>query len=249
MSHHPFSGKVALVTGGSRGIGKGIVERLSRDGATVIFTHVHNEKAANELVDSLQTSNKTSKVVPIQCDVGRLDDIARLFSEIKEKYSASLDFLVCNAGVSEMQPLDNIDEESFDRMMQINVRGSLFVAQQALPLMNSGNGRIVYVSSSVTEFALPGASVYTASKLAQRGFVMVQAQELASKGITVNSVSPGPTIPGMFPEKFKEMAIQSSPFRRLGAPEDTAGVVAFLVGEDARWVTGQNILVNGGATI
>lgn len=244
----PLSGKIALVTASSGGIGKAIGERLAEDGAHVIINYRSNKEDAGLVVRGIE--EKKGAASAIQADISKISDIEKMMKRIKDDFGR-IDLLVNNAGTSARSTVEETTEEMFDFLINLNVKGTLFVTKMALPMIPSG-GSIVYVSSSVTEFVLPGGSVYTATKMANRAYTFVQAQELGAKGITVNTVMPGPTAPGRFdlePEDVKKMAIESSPFKRIGAPEDIAGVVSFLVGKDARWVTGQHILVNGGASM
>ncbi len=242
-------GKVAIVTGGSRGIGRGIAERLGRDGAYVVVNYSGSEQAANEVVDTI--SDAGGKSVSIQADLSKVADIHTLFAKTIE-YFGKLDILVNNAGIGgTVSPIEKVTEDDYDRVFNLNVRGVLFSLQEAAKHMGNG-GRIVNISSSTTLYPSARTAVYAASKAAVKLFTQVMAQEVGNRDITVNTVTPGPTVPGMFdrlPPEFQQQAADSSPFNRVGTPQDIADVVAFLVSEEARWISGQEICVNGGAKI
>ena len=243
-----LQGKVALVTGSSRGIGRAIAERLARDGAAVAINYAGNQSEAEAVVRGIEAGG--GRAVAIQADLSRVAEIGRLFAEL-DRQLGRLDILVNNAGIGALKPLAEVDEETFDRVFTLNAKAVLFACQEAAKRLGQG-GRIVNLSSSTTYFPLANTTIYAASKAVPKMYTEVLAKELGPKGITVNSVAPGPTAPGMFanaPREIQEGAAQSSPFGRIGHPEDIAGVVSFLAGEDAGWITGQHILANGGATI
>lgn len=243
-----LQGKVAIVTGSSRGIGRAIAKRLSQDGATVVINYGRSVGEANELVTQIEL--KGGKALAVQADMSQVTDIRRLFQETIDHYG-QLDILVNNAGIAKGGSIADVTEEDFDAIYAINVRGVLFSLQEAVRRMNN-NGRIVIVSSSTTLHPSPGLAIYASSKAAIKLFTEVLAQEVGDRGITVNSIVPGPTTPGMFdnqPPEVREMAEKSSPFGRIGRAEDIADVVAFLASEESRWITGQHIVANGGAKI
>lgn len=243
-----LEGKVALVTGSSQGIGRAIAERLAQDGATVAINYRSGADQAQEVISSIKSQGGVA--IAIQADVSQVSDIRRLFQTVIDKLR-QLDILVNNAGIARAALVTEVTEEDYEAVFGINVRGVLFCLQEAARQM-SDNGRIVNVSSSTSVFPSPGLAVYAASKAAEKLFTEVLAKELGGRGITVNSILPGPTSPGMFDSvspEHKQAAAKSSPFGRLGRAEDIADVVAFLVSEEARWITGQHILTNGGATI
>jgi 3-oxoacyl-[acyl-carrier protein] reductase len=231
-----LEGKVALVTGASRGIGRAIAVRLGRDGASVVVNYSGNAEAAREAVAA------------VQADLGKVAEVERLFDEAIRRFGG-LDILVNNAGSMFNKPLADVTEEEYDRIFAVNVKGAFFACQQAARRMADG-GRIVNFSSSTTALMLPTYSAYVATKGAVEQFSHVLAKELGPRGITVNVVSPGPTDTDLFgqgkTEQDKQRFAQMAALGRLGRPEDIADVVAFLAGEEARWITGQNIRVNGG---
>ena len=245
MSMNGLSGKVALVTGSSRGIGRAIVEKLTGEGASAVVNYAEREDKAQEVVAAIESAG--GQAIAVQADVGRSVEIERLFDQTIDHYG-KLDILVNNAGVLSNEPIVQLKEEDFDRIFAINVKGTLLACQQAGQRMTSG-GRVVNVSSTVTSLMLPTYGVYAASKGAVEQITRVLAKELGERGITVNAVSPGPVDTDLFragksEEQINNMA-QMSAFNRLGHANDIADVVAFLASEDARWISGQSIRVNG----
>jgi len=241
-----LTGKVVIVTGSSRGIGRGIAERLGKDGASVVVNYSGNEQEANEVVTEINSLG--GKGVALQANMGKVDDIRRLFTETISHFG-QLDILVNNAGIGIVAPVAEVTEEDYNKVFNVNVRGVLFALQEAARCINDG-GRIVNISSTTALYPGPGMAIYAASKAAIKLFTQVLAQEIGARQVTVNTVMPGPTIPGMFgnmPPEVQQQAAASSPFNRVGTPQDVADVVAFLVSEEARWLTGQDFCVNGGA--
>ncbi len=241
-----LTGKVAIVTGSSRGIGRGIAERLGRDGATVVVNYSGSEQEANEVVKAIESTG--GKSVAIQASLSKVEDVRRLFAETMQHFG-QLDILVNNAGIGVVGAIADVTEEDYDKVFNLNVRGVLFALQEAARHMSNG-GRIVNISSSTTLHPEAGMAIYAASKAAIKLFTQVLATEVGDRNITVNTLMPGPTVPGMFgnmPPEVQQQAAASSPFNRVGTPQDIADVVAFLVSEEARWLTGQEICANGGA--
>lgn len=241
-----LDGKVAVVTGGSRGIGKAVVRRLARDGAAVVLSYLHNKEFAKQLIDELNAGGQRAHAV--QVDLADLGGIRRLFEET-EMVFGDLDILVNNAGQAEESPIANVTEDHYDRLMAVNAKGTFFAMQHATRLLRDG-GRIVNVSTANTVHAAYGVSVYAASKAAVEQFTAVAARELADRKITVNTVSPGAVDTDLLrsgnPGTALEMVVTMTPLGRLGLPGDIADVIAFLCGPDARWLTGQNIRATGG---
>ncbi|MEO0408776.1 MAG: glucose 1-dehydrogenase [Cyanobacteria bacterium P01_A01_bin.135] len=240
--------KLALVTGASSGIGRGIAQRLAKGGAQVIVNYAHSADKAEAVVKDIEAAG--GRAAALQADVSQVAEVRRLFQEVGDRFGP-LDILVNNAGVAERGTIADVTEADYEKIFGVNVRGVLFCLQEATKHVKDG-GRIITISSSVTLYPNPGLAVYAASKAAEKMFTEVLAQEIGDRGITVNSVMPGPTLPGMFgsaDEETQQQAAALSPFNRLGEPQDIADVVAFLASEEARWITGQHILVNGGATI
>lgn len=229
-----LKGKVAVVTGASRGIGRATAERLAKYGATVVVNYVTSAEEANVVVEGIEA--RGGKALAVQADIVRLEDIRRLFRETI-RHLDRLDILVANAGYSCFKPMEEITEEDFDRTYALNAKGTFFCLQEALRYMVDG-GRIVCVSTIGTVLNVPGGSCYFGSKAAVEQFCRVLAKEVASRGITVNVVSPGFTetqmlLANMEPEVRRDL-IEMTPLHRLGQPEDIAEAIAFLVSQDAR---------------
>jgi 3-oxoacyl-[acyl-carrier protein] reductase len=239
-----LDGKVALVTGSSRGIGRAIAERLARDGAMVVVNYARSADAAREVVSAIEATG--GRAAAVQADVSRVEDVRRLVRETVERFGR-LDILVNNAGTAVYKPLVEAMEEDFDKTFALNARGTFFAMQEAARRMADG-GRIVSLSTGGTVSGAPGASFYAGSKAAVEQFTKALAKEIGGRGITVNAVSPGFTDTDMLGDnpQFKEMGAQLSPLGRLGKPEDVADVVGFLASEEARWITGQNVQAGGG---
>ena len=246
MGSNKLAGKIALVTGASRGIGRAIAERLSRDGASVAINYVRNLDKAEEVFTEITSAGGTA--FTIQADVCRIDGIQQLFEKTLEHFGR-LDILVNNAGIRISPTVADLQEEEFDRLFAINVKGPFFACQQAAHQISDG-GRIINISSAVTQMMLSGQSIYAASKAAVDQLTRVFAKEVGGRQITVNAVAPGPVDTellreGKTEEQIQQMA-QMAAFGRLGKVEDIADAVAFLASDDARWITGQVIHVNGG---
>ena len=241
-----LDGKVALVTGASRGIGRAIAVRLGQDGAAVIVNYSGNHEAARETVSAIEAAS--GRALAVQGDVGKVGDIQRLFDAAFEHFG-KLDILVNNAGIMFNKPVAEVTEQEYDRIFAVNVKGTFFACQQAAKRMADG-GRIINFSSSTTAMMLPTYGTYVATKGAVEQLTHILAKELGSRGITVNVVSPGPTDTELFgqgkTEQDKQRFAQMAALGRLGQPQDIAAVVALLVSDDANWITGQNIRANGG---
>jgi 3-oxoacyl-[acyl-carrier protein] reductase len=246
MSANGLSGKIALVTGGSRGIGRAIAERLASDGASIVINYINRKNEAAKVVATIEAAG--GKALAVRGDVARVAEIDRLFDQAIEHFG-KLDILVNNAGILLTSPVAQAIEEDYDRIFDINVKGTFFACRQAANRMSDG-GRIVNISSTVTAMMFPSYGLYAASKGAVEQITRVLAKELGQRSITVNSISPGPTDTELFRTGKSEEQIsglaQMAALGRLGEAKDIADVVAFLVSDEARWVSGQNIRVNGG---
>lgn len=235
--------KTALVTGAERGIGRAIALRLGAEGATVVVNFLEDARAAKAVVEAIRVAGGRAEAH--QADVAQERDVERLFEPLSH-----LDILVNNAATGATGKLEELRVEDIDRVFAVNVRGVALCARAASARMGEG-GRIINLSSSTTRYPLAGMGVYTASKAAVKAFTEVWARELGERGINVNSVLPGPTVPGMTdlaPEAVKLAMAAASPYGRLGTAEDIADVVAFLCSPGSRWVSGQHICANGAAS-
>ena len=239
--------KVAIVTGASNGIGRAIAERLAQDGATIVVNYGKSADKAKQVVVGIE--EKGGKAVAIQADMSKVGDVGRLVKDTIRIFGR-LNILVNNAGMFMYKPLVETTEEEFDRMFALNTKGPYFALQEAAKIIQEG-GRIVNISTDGTHIGFAGATAYLGSKGALEQFTKGLAHELAPKGITVNTVSPGYTATAMLPADptFRQIGEQSSPLKRLGIPKDIADVVAFVVSEEARWLTGQNIHAGGGVVM
>ncbi|MEG4319909.1 MULTISPECIES: SDR family oxidoreductase [unclassified Microcoleus] len=236
--------KVALVTGGSRGIGRAIAERLGRDGVTVAITYAGNRDKAEAVVTTIQS--KGVQAIAIQSDISNIEETRNLFGQVLNTFG-QLDIVVNNVGVSVYKPTVDMTESDFDRVFNTNAKGTFFALQEAAKHLSDG-GRIISLSSGATKQSIPMGGVYAASKAAIEQFSFALSKELGHRGITVNLVAPGVTETDglIMPVDALNHLIQSTPLGRLGQPADIADVVAFLSSDDARWVNGQTIQVNGG---
>lgn len=239
-----LTGKVALVTGAGRGIGRAIAERLGEDGASVIVNYNASENLAQEAVSAIVA--RGGQALALQADISKLSEVRRLFQEA-EDHLGKLDILINNAGIGYLRPTAEITEEEFDRQFALNTKGTFFALQEAARRMRDG-GRIVSLSTGATIAITPGFGAYAGSKAAVEQFSLALAKELGPRGITVNTVLPGIVDTGnlVFPDEVIAQLIQQTPLGRLGQPRDIADIVAFLVSDQARWMTGQTIRVGGG---
>ena len=229
-----LSGKVAIVTGASNGIGRAIAERLAEDGAIVVVNYNQSDEKAKQVITGIQA--KGGKAVAFQADMSQVAEVRRLVIEAVKQFGR-LDILVNNAGRFMPKALLDTTEADFDQIIALNAKGPYFAMQEAANMLKEG-GRIVNISTDGTHLSFPGATAYLGSKGALEQYTKGLAQELAPRGITVNTVSPGFTETGMMTDQFRQIGIQMSPLKRLGLPKDIADVVAFVVGEEARWLTG-----------
>ncbi|MER6170241.1 SDR family oxidoreductase [Streptosporangium sp. NPDC001681] len=242
-----LEGKAAVVTGGSRGIGRAIVERLARDGADVLFSYASDAGAAAEVERAVKEAGGSARAV--QADLAEPGAAERLM-ETAEEFLGGLDILVNNAALSfTPTPVAETGEELYDRVMAVNARAVFLTIRYAARHMRDG-GRIVNISTLNTVRPAPGIAPYAASKGALEQLTAVTARELGGRGITVNTVSPGATdtdlLRGTNPAAALAQVAGMTSLGRLGEPSDIADVVAFLAGPDGRWLTGQNLHANGG---
>ncbi len=240
-----LAGKTAIVTAASRGIGRAVAERLGADGANVVVNYHRNQAAAQQVVDAITAGG--GKALAVQADISVPADVLRLFDEAQAAFGG-LDILVNNAGVTVVGPTAHLPVEDFDYAFALNVKGTFLALQQAALRLND-HGRIVNISTGYVKAPNPYVGVYVATKAAVDQIAASLAKEVGERQITVNSVAPGLTdTDGVAPEvrAQADTYIGMTPLGRFGEPRDIADVVAFLVSEEARWVTGQVISATGG---
>jgi 3-oxoacyl-[acyl-carrier protein] reductase len=238
--------KVAIITGSSRGIGAELAKKLAFDGAKVVINYSGNQALADELVENIKSTK--GEAFAVKADVSQSNQVASLFDQTI-KHFGGVDILINNAGIAIYKKIEDTSDDDFDKVFNINVKGTFLTMREAAKRLNDG-GRIVNLSSSVTRMMLPTYATYSATKSAVEQMTKVFAKEIGYRGITVNSVSPGPTNTELFTngktqETINKLASMSA-FNRIGEPNDIANLVLFLVGEEANWITAQNIAVNGG---
>ena len=242
-----LEGKTALVTGGARGIGAAIAERLAKDGAAVAVNYARSAKEAEEVVARIRKAG--GKAVALKADMSDPAQ-AKGLVDAAHKELGRLDILVNNAGRADFAPLEAVDGAHVKAQFDLNVNGPIFATQAAAGRFPKEGGRVINVSSVVGRSAFAGASVYSATKAALNSLTRVWAAELGPRGVTVNAVAPGPVETEMLRAALDEATTQGmiarTPLGRLGAPADIADAVAFLASPDARWVTGQVIETAGG---
>jgi 3-oxoacyl-[acyl-carrier protein] reductase len=243
-----LTGKVAVVTGASKGIGAAIAKALAAQGASVVVNYASSKAGADEVVAAISAAG--GKAVAVGGDVSKAADAKGIVDAAVETYGR-LDILVNNSGVYEMAPIEDITEAHFHKHFNVNVLGLLLVTQAAVKHLGEG-GSIVNVSSVVSRITPPGSSVYTATKGAVDAITGVLARELGPRKIRVNSVNPGMVetegthTAGFIGSDFESWAVSTTPLGRIGQPDDIAGVTVFLASDDSRWMTGESLIASGG---
>ncbi|MFL9960866.1 glucose 1-dehydrogenase [Paraburkholderia sediminicola] len=244
-----LTGKVAVVTGGSKGIGAAIAKALAAQGASVVVNYASSKAGADSVVDAITRAG--GKAVAVAGDVSKAADAKRIIDTAVETYGR-LDILVNNSGVYEFAPIEEITEEHFHKHFNVNVLGLLLTTQAGVKHLGEG-GSVVNVSSVVSRITPPGSSVYTATKSAVDGITGVLAKELGPRKIRVNSVNPGMVATegthtaGIIGSDFETWAVSTTPLGRVGQPDDIADVVVFLASDDSRWMTGESLIASGGS--
>ena len=242
-----LEGKVAVVTGGNSGIGLATAKRLQQDGAKVAISG-RSKKTLDEAVKTLGNG-----LLAIQADVARLADLDKLYSEVSRKLG-KIDVLFVNAGIAKFAPLAETSESTYDEQFEINTKGAYFTIQKAIPHLNDGASIILNTSVADIQGQI-GTSAYSATKAALRSLARTAAAELADRGIRVNTVAPGPIVTPIFGrlglpkeaiDEFAKQIVAKVPMKRLGQPEEVAATVAFLASQDASYITGVEINVDGG---
>ena len=244
-----LSGKVAVVTGASKGIGAAIAKRLAADGASVIVNYSTSREGADKVVADITKAG--GKATAVGASVASEPDIQKLFAETKKTYG-KVDILVNNAGVYGFFPLDEVTADEYHRQYNTNVLGLLLTTKAALPLFPSEGGSVINISSVVSTLAPPASSIYSATKGAVDTITKSLAKELGSRKIRVNAINPGLVITegaqsaGIVGSDFETNTVATTPLGRAGQPDDIAGPASFLASDDARWITGETIFVSGG---
>jgi len=242
-----LEGKVAVVTGGNSGIGLATAKRFQEEGARVAIAG-RSKKTLDEAVKTIGNG-----VVAVQADVAKLADVDKLYAEVSKKFG-KIDVLFVNAGVAKFAPFAETSESLYDKQFDINTKGAYFTIQKAIPFLNDG-ASIILNTSVVDDLGSPNTSAYAATKAALRSFARTAAAELVGRGIRVNTVAPGPIVTPIFgrtglPQEaiddFAKGVLTQVPMKRFGQPEEVAGAVAFLASQDASYITGVEINVDGG---
>jgi 3-oxoacyl-[acyl-carrier protein] reductase len=244
-----LAGKVAVVTGASKGIGASIAEHLGAEGASVVVNYASSKSGADVVVKRIK--EKGGKAIAVQADVSKPDDISRLFAETKAAYG-KVDILVNNAGIYEFLPLESVTPEHFHKQFNLNVLGLLLTTREAVKLMNGNGGSVINISSVVGPMPVATAAVYSATKAAVDAVTVALSKELGPKKIRVNSLNPGMVeteglhTAGFAEGDFRNSVEAQTPLGRIGQPEDIARAAVFFASDDAGWVTGQTLLLAGG---
>ena len=244
-----LSGKVAIVTGASKGIGAGIAKSLAAEGAAVVVNYSSSKAGADRVV--AQITAKGGKAVAVQGDVGKAEDVKRLFENTKDTFG-SLDILVNNAGVYRFEPLEQVTEDEFHREFNTNVLGTILSTREAIKYFGPDGGSVINISSVASTLTPPQSVVYLATKSALDGVTRVLAKELGSRNIRVNSINPGGVetegthSSGIVGSDFANQMIARTPLGRFGQPEDIAPIAVFLASPESSWLTGEIITASGG---
>ncbi len=246
-----LKGKIAVVTGASKGIGAAIAEHLAHEGASVVVNYASSRSGADAVVQRITKAG--GKAVAIQADLAKQEDAVRLFTETKKAYG-KLDILINNAGVYEMLPLESVTPEHFEKQFNVNVLGLLLATREAAKIMGEG-ASILNISSIVGRWASPGGSVYSATKAAVDSLTDSLSRELGPRKIRVNSLNPGLVetegvhAAGIIGSDFHKSIEAGTPFGRIGQPADIARAAVFFASDEAGWVTGQTLVASGGQRV
>jgi 3-oxoacyl-[acyl-carrier protein] reductase len=244
-----LAGKVAVVTGASKGIGAGIAKELAAAGAAVVVNYASSKEGADRVVAEITGSG--GKAIAVQGDVSKAADVQRLFAEAKKAFG-TLDVLVNNAGVYQFAPLEEVTESEFHRQFNTNVLGLILATQEAVKHFGDNGGSVINIGSVVSRLGLPGSTVYTATKGAVDAVTLVLSKELGPRKIRVNSINPGGVetegthTMGMIGSDMEKQMVAQTPLGRLGQPGDIATIAVFLASADAGWLTGETLLASGG---
>ena len=249
MKNGKLNGKVAVVTGASKGIGAGIAKEFAAEGASVVVNYASAKSDADKVVD--QITKRGGKAVAVQANVAKKSEVERLFGETK-KALGKIDILVNNAGVYEFVPLEDVTEQQFHRMFDVNVLGMLLATQEALNHFNPNSGSIINIGSLASSLTPPTAVIYNATKGAVDAITRTLAKELGPRKIRVNSINPGMVITegavagGYTEGDMRKMFESQTPLGRVGQTDDIAPAAVFFASDDSAWVTGETLLIAGG---
>ena len=249
MSAKKLTGKVAVVTGASKGIGAGIAKHLAAEGAAVVVNYASSKADADRVV--IQITKNGGKAVAVQADVAKKADIDRLFAETKKAFG-TVDVLVNNAGIYEFSPLEAVTEEQFHKQFNLNVLGLLLTTQEAVKHFGPNGGSIVNISSVVSTKGVPNSAVYSGTKGAVDAITRSLAGELGPRGIRVNAINPGMVetegvhTAGFAESDFRKQIETQTPLGRIGQPLDIAGAAVFLASGDSSWISGETLHIAGG---
>ena len=243
-----LTGKVAVVTGASKGIGADIAKGLAKEGASVVVNYASSKEGADKVV--VEITKAGGKAIAVQGDVAKEADVIRIFAETKKTFG-KLDILVNNAGVYQFQPIEEFSAELYTRIFNTNVLGLLLATREAVKLFND-DGSIINISSVVTSVNMPTSTIYTATKGAVDSITSVLAKELGPKKIRVNAINPGVVetegvqTMGILGTDFEKGFVAQTPLGRIAQPNDITPVAVFLASDDSRWLTGEHIVASGG---
>ena len=244
-----LNGKVAIVTGASKGIGAAIAKQLAAEGAAVVVNYASSKPDAERVVAEIGRNGGTA--IAVQANVANAEEIRRLFSEAKRAFGR-IDILINNAGIYDFSPLENITEEHFHKHFDVNVLGPILASKEAVRQFDRGGGSIVNISSIASTRRLPNSAVYSASKAAIEAVTRALAAELGPRHIRVNTISPGAIetegsrAGGFMDGDFRKMVESQTPLGRVGQPQDIAPAAAFLASDEARFITGETLVIAGG---
>jgi 3-oxoacyl-[acyl-carrier protein] reductase len=244
-----LTGKIAIVTGASKGIGAGIALGLAAEGAAVVVNYASSKEGAAKVVAEITSTG--GKAIAVQGDVAKAADVKRLFAETKQAYGR-LDILVNNAGVYNLAPLEDLTEDEFHRHFNTNVLGLLLATQEAAKLFGPEGGSVINISSAITSLNPPNSVVYTATKGAVDSATRVLSRELGPRKIRVNAINPGLVATegtkssGILASDAEKYMVSLTPLGRTGVPDDITPVAVFLASDDSRWITGETLAVSGG---
>jgi 3-oxoacyl-[acyl-carrier protein] reductase len=249
MKNGKLNGKVAVVTGASKGIGAGIAKQLAAEGAAVVVNYASSKSDADKVVDEIAKAG--GKAVAVQASVAKKADVEKLFTAA-EKAFGKIDILINNAGVYEFAPIEEVTEQQFHRMFDTNVLGIILATQEALKHFNANGGSIINISSLASSLTPPTAMVYNATKGAVDAITRTLAKELGVRKIRVNSINPGMVITegvvtgGFHESEFRTALESQTPLGRIGQTDDISPAAVFFASEDSKWVTGETLLIAGG---